>query len=793
MFELIKAHQLNVMLVMCGACATMTFMLLITRFLSPKRKMVILLMEVMALLLLWFDRLAYIYAGDMSHMGFIMVRASNFMVFFLTSGMCFGFNRYVMDYLSTEGKMDVLPVRLKVVDYLSSLGMVLAIISALTGLYYYFDENNLYNRGPGFFIAYIIPLVCPLIDFSVIFQLRKRISRWIYISLVLFIFVPIVFAIIQVFAYGISIVNMAMVVVSVCLYIFTYFDINDQVVHAHNIELENLHGEQKRMQELVDKTATALVSAAEIRDEYAKGKSAKIAGFARRIAEKAGKDQEYCDQIYYAALLHNVGMVGLPDDTELNMEDPDPEMIKRKAEIGRGLLSEITEYPYLSDGAYYSSEYYDGSGFPEGLKGEDIPEMARIIAVADAYVTMTSRSRTGDGLPNFMAREMFVKEAGAKFDPEFADIMVKMIDRSGSEGMQEVSLETETEFDCNEYRDYVAIGIPVESEEKKISFTYEASVDPDEGFSSPSIILFDAYDRRSHTDEKTISAYHYLEYGEMWFDDHMIITAARTAQVTEITRNEDYEGRTGKGVKVGYEIIAGRTDDHLQIRMIGPEYTKEIILVLPDKSKSSYIGLTGEHCHITDVKIEPTGKHIGSEDIPRIAGAIDYTDHMESDFKNIQIDHNRSVSTPGVELTGKKRLAFHTLTLPGAELVWHCPYIVLYSSDDGTIGGPNYREYNLIKMNGENNGTGDLAQNSFTMKRTADFHGWEAWKEANKAGLDCEIVFKRKGNRIITTTENSGVSTECITTIYEMPDKVYAALTGDEVALTDIRVLIERL
>ena len=95
MFELIKAHQLNVMLVMCGACATMAFMLLITRFLSPRRKMVILLMEVMALLLLWFDRLAYIYAGDMSHMGFIMVRASNFMVFFLTSGMCFGFNRYV--------------------------------------------------------------------------------------------------------------------------------------------------------------------------------------------------------------------------------------------------------------------------------------------------------------------------------------------------------------------------------------------------------------------------------------------------------------------------------------------------------------------------------------------------------------------------------------------------------------------------------------------------------------------------------------------------------------------------
>ncbi|SCY81947.1 HD domain-containing protein [Lachnospiraceae bacterium XBB2008] len=793
MFELIREHQLNVMLVLCGACATMAFMLLITRFLSPKRKRVILLMEVMALLLLWFDRLAYVYAGDLSHTGFVMVRISNFMVFFLTSGMCVGFNLFIKDYLSTEGAMEVLPRRLKVVEYLSTFGMILAIISALTGLYYFFDENNLYNRGPGFFLAYIVPLVCPLIDFSVIFQHRKRISKWIYISLVLFIFVPILFAVIQIFAYGISIVNMAMVVVSVCLYIFTYFDINDQVVHAHNIELQNMQGEQMRMQKLVDETATALMSAVEIKDEYAKGKSAKVADFARRIAEKCGKDKDYCDGIYYAALLHNVGMVGLPDGTEIDLENPDPEMIRRRAELGKEILSGIIDYPYLSEEAYYSSEHYDGTGLPEGLKGDEIPEMARIIAVADAYVTMTSRSRTGDGLPNFMAREMFVKEAGAKYDPVFADIMVKMIDRSGSEGMQEVSLETETEFDCNEYRDYVAIGIPVESDEKRIRFTYEASLDPDEGFSSPSIILFDAYDRRSHTDEKTISAYHYLEYGEIWFDDHMIMTAARTSQVTELIRNEDYAGRTGKGVKVGYEIIAGRTGDHVRIRMTGPEFTKEIIMVLPDKSKSSYIGLTGENCHITDVTIETTGRHIGPEDIPRIARAVDYTDHLESDFKNIQIDQNRSVSTPGVELSGKKKLAFHTLTLPGAELVWHCPYIVLYSSDDAKIGGPNYREYNLIKMNGENNGTGDYAQNSFTMKRTADFHGWEAWKEANKEGLDCEIVFERKGNRIITTTENSGVSTECITTIYEMPDKVYAALTGDEVALTDIRVLIERL
>lgn len=788
MFDFIREHQLNVMLFLCGACLVMAILLLVTRFLSRRRKIVIFMMELLAFLLLWFDRLAYIYAGDPSRTGFFMVRISNFLVFFLTSGMCFTFNMFITEYLEDEGGLEVLPRRLKVVKYLSSLGMILAIVAALTGLYYYFDETNTYHRGSGFLIAYIIPVLCPLIDYSVVRQYKKVISKLIFISIALYIFVPIFCGILQIFTYGLSIVNMSMVAVSVSLYFFTYLDINDQVEHAHNIELEHIESEKKKMQRLFDQTANAFVSAAEFRDEYARGKAVKVADFAKRIAEKNGKDPEFCERIYYTALLHDVGMIGLPDSAILNEDEASRELLKKKPLIGREVLSSITEYPYLSQGAYYCNERFDGTGYPEGLSGEDIPEMARIIAIADAYVTTTSRNRHGDGLPNFMAREMFVKEAGAGFDPEYADIMVKMIDRSGSEGMQEVSLETEKEIDCEDYRDRVAIGIPVESTEKRITFTYEASIDPAEGFSSPSIILFDAYDRRAHTDEKTIKAYHYLEYGELWFDDHVIMTAARKSQITELIQTGDPKKRTGVGELVSYEMIAGRINDHVRIKMIGPAFTKEIIIVLPDRSKSSYIGLTGEHCHIRDITIKPTGNIIEPGDIPRIAEAIDYTDHMEADLKNIQIDQNRSVSTEGIELRGKISIEFHTMSLPEAELVWHCPYIVLYSSDDGTIGGPNYKEYNLIKMNGENNGSGDHARNSFTMKRTEAFKGWEAWKAANKEGLDCEINVNRKGDRIILTTENSGVSMECITTIYEVPEKVYLSLTGDEVALTDIRI-----
>ena len=207
-------------------------------------------MELSALFLLWFDRLAYIYAGDTGYKGYIMVRVSNFAVFFLTSGVVFCFNLYLIDLMSNEGKLDSVSKRLVVSGVLSAAGMVLAVISAYTGLYYYFDESNVYHRSQGFLIAYIIPVLCPLIQYSVIKSHKKSISRLIYTSLVLYIFVPIVCGLLQIFAYGISIVNMSMVAVSISLYVFMYLDLNNTVEHAHEIEIDIMKGEQKRTMDL---------------------------------------------------------------------------------------------------------------------------------------------------------------------------------------------------------------------------------------------------------------------------------------------------------------------------------------------------------------------------------------------------------------------------------------------------------------------------------------------------------------------------------------------------------------
>ena len=129
-FDLMKEYQLNIMLLLCGACGMMAILLLITRFLDVKRKWSLFAMEIVAFFLLWFDRLAYIYAGDPSNKGYIMVRVSNCAVFLLTSAVVFSFNIYLKNLLTVEKELKIKSKRLDFVGVVSLVGMVMAVISA---------------------------------------------------------------------------------------------------------------------------------------------------------------------------------------------------------------------------------------------------------------------------------------------------------------------------------------------------------------------------------------------------------------------------------------------------------------------------------------------------------------------------------------------------------------------------------------------------------------------------------------------------------------------------------------
>ena len=789
MLEILAAHQLNLMLALSGICLSMALLLLVTKALSKKRRFVLILVELVATSLIFFDRMAYIYSGFSDRTAYQMVRISNFIVFFMTAGMVLAFSMYVRDLLTDEGKMEKLPVRIIVVDILSVAEMVMVIISQFNGMYYYFDDSNIYHRGNLFLLCYVIPVLGPLLLFTVIIQYRKLISRLIYISLLLFIFVPIVLAIIQIWAYGLSLVNIAMVFVAVFLYVFAYLDLNEKVERANQIELDYLREGQSKIHRMFDRTARAFASAVDARSTYTTGHSERVAGYARKLAEMAGKDEDECNEVFYAALLHDVARIELPDsllEKGEGITESEKELMMQQPAIGNQILSGITEFPYLSVGAHYHCERYDGTGYPDRLKGENIPETARIIAVANLYDELSSKNKNREPLPQQVIREEFIKESGTGFDPKYASFMVQLIDSDSNYQMKEergdVDAVIHSEFSCDEYRSVISYGIPVTVDVTRISFMCEPADKAEEKFSAPSIIIFDSLDSRVHDTERAIQDTRYVEYGEMWFDGRTISTEARN-MVTNVS--EDISDPVPDNV---YVIETGRCKDHLGIRLINGNRQTDAAVALEDSSRFAYIALTGENCHIYDVNIEKTGKTVEEGDIPRIAEEISYINRMEGDVPNIQIEAFRQAATEGIRIKDGTRIDFHTMSLPVANLVWHCPSIVLFYSKNGKIGGPDYKEYAFIRFDGEEQEASKYALNKLTTVKSDDFKGWEYWKNYNKKGYECEINFSVFGKKITTTTENCGISIKNVTVIKDKNKEIYASLTGDQCALTDIRI-----
>lgn len=782
-FDFIRMHQLNIMLGLCSASLVIALLLLITKFVSKRRKWILLTMEFTATALLWFDRLAYIYSGDVSHKGYIMVRLSNFMVFFLTIAMVLEFNKFLIDLLMEEGITETVPLRLMISGVVSLIDLPLVIFFCFGGIYYTFDAQNKYQRGPGFLIAYVVPVIIPLIQLSVILKYRKELSRFIRIALYTYILLPIIAGIIQIFTYGISIVNMAMVIAFISMYIFTYLDINDEVERIHANEIGDLRNEQTSTYRLLDQISNAFVSTLERRDEYSTGKARRIATLAKKIAAEKGLSSMECEDVYYAALLHDVGVVSIPYEMNGKKEGftkEEMDIIKQEPVVSAEILSTVTEYPQLAQIARHCYENYDGSGYPDGLAGEDIPLFSRIISVARGYDYMITPGRTSNAYPEAIVREELFKNSGILYDPEIADIMVKLMDSITNEGGLDTDNSIEEELRCGKYRDRVTTGIEVTEDVKKISFTCERS-DVDEGyFSAPSIIVFDSFDRKIHSEERTIRSLKFLEYAEMWFDGHSTVTGAKNIKIETAAKTSEPDDT--------YEIYVSRFEDHMKIRMESCDNTVNAIIALPDKTKSAYIGITGENCYITGINIEETGDKTVEGDIPRIAEATSYIDRMESDVPNVQVDKWRSDATVGIPVADRLRIDFHSMSLPSASMVWHCPYIVLFHSDDKKVKGEDYREYAMVKTNGESDIENEYSKNRFILKKSDEFPGWAEWQEANRLGMEFKVEVRKKGDKVSIITENMGIYLENITTVPDADEPLYIALTGDQVALTDIRV-----
>lgn len=188
---------------------------------------------------------------------------------------------------------------------------------------------------------------------------------------------------------------------------------------------------QKSIQSISNQTTYSLVEAIKAKDGYTNGHSKRVADYSVMIAERSGKSKEECEEIRIIALLHDIGKIGIADSIIKKADkltDEEFDVIKTHPVKGGEMLSKIKLSPNLAIGAKWHHERYDGTGYPNKLKGEEIPEVARIIAVADSYDAMASKRSYRDVLPQYVIRSEFQNGIGTQFDPKFAKIMIDIID-----------------------------------------------------------------------------------------------------------------------------------------------------------------------------------------------------------------------------------------------------------------------------------------------------------------------------------------------------------------------------
>ncbi len=445
--EFLRDNQLNIMLVLSGICVVLAILSVITRSLSGKRRGAMLIMTLGAFFLLLFERYSYIFRGDVSDLGWWMVRISNFMVFLMTLMIIFGFNMYLADLFANDIVLAKFPRSLRLSQIITFAGIITLIISEFTGFYYTFDATNHYQRGQGYIVSVLFPLFILLIDLSIILRHRKKFRSRILTSLLIFTLAPLAASLLQLFAYGISITSIVTGLLVIILHITTMMDLNDTLEWANKLEIEMLKNEQNLLRNQFRQTAESLATAVDAKDTYTHGHSTRVAEYSVKIAKLSGKNKKECENIYFTALLHDVGKIGMPDAIINKPGKLTPEeynIIKQHPVISGQILTNIKDSPYLSIGARYHHERYDGKGYPEGLKGEEIPEIARIIAVADAYDAMTSQRSYRDVLPQEYVRNEFEEGLGTQFDPEFGSIMLEMIDEDTEYRLREVVNISET-------------------------------------------------------------------------------------------------------------------------------------------------------------------------------------------------------------------------------------------------------------------------------------------------------------------------------------------------------------
>jgi putative nucleotidyltransferase with HDIG domain len=200
-----------------------------------------------------------------------------------------------------------------------------------------------------------------------------------------------------------------------------------QLAETYNYMTEQLDLYDRNMRDLFISTIKSLAAAIDAKDPYTRGHSDRVARYSLAIAREMSLDKDTLERVQIAALLHDIGKIGI-DDAVLRkpdrLTDEEFAIIKRHPSMGANIMEPIKQLKDIIPGMRHHHEAFDGNGYPEGLAGGEIPLIARIIAVADTFDAMTSDRLYQKAMDDDFVIKTLMRLSGTRYDPKMVQAFI---------------------------------------------------------------------------------------------------------------------------------------------------------------------------------------------------------------------------------------------------------------------------------------------------------------------------------------------------------------------------------
>lgn len=308
--------------------------------------------------------------------------------------------------------------------FIALLNFIICTILHLTGIADYIETM------PAAHTILIITFLAVIVTFLIgQWNHRSRSDCLLFFGL-LITMLAVIFEAISVY-YKVSVsgvfVGIAILILLFMNVVYTIHIIRDIIKRQQQEELDK---RKKNIEEMSLQLMQMLSTTIEAKDEYTKGHSHRVAEYSVLIARELGWNEKELSNLKNAAHLHDIGKIAIPD-TILNkpskLSEEEFSIIKEHTTIGANILKNISLIDHVQEIVRNHHERYDGNGYPDGLKGKEIPLHARIVAVADSYDAMSSQRIYRNQLPPEKIIQELENNKGTQFDPEITDIFLKLL------------------------------------------------------------------------------------------------------------------------------------------------------------------------------------------------------------------------------------------------------------------------------------------------------------------------------------------------------------------------------